>query len=259
MGEIRGLLVISCLGVAALGAGIASAERMLLNENYNVLPISVSDDNRLDAYVPYMQAMKRLPDDDIENLRKISDSVITDLRSGRLQPLLSAYHGEETIMGPKGQWLNELSHRCATLLKSAHEASAAGKKDSAIADAVRVAGLLESVRFCSFQSLLKTSAQTRQSLEIIEANLPGAKTLPSAVKVWFRTKPHQDSSLEALEKRSGHLQAYYVARYPSEDAVQTDLDLSIRESSKLAHRFSQSEKAEKMLQVASVHGFASQR
>lgn len=259
MGEIRGLLVISCLGVAALGAGVASAEKMVLNENYNALPINVVEDQRLDPYVSRVHILSQIDQNDLHGHRKFADSVIKDLRDGQLLPLVTAYHGEETLTGCKGQWLNRITLHCAILLKSAQNAAASGDKLTAAADAIRVTGVLESVRFCSFQTLLKTASQSRQAIELLESNLPDVQKLPSTVQVWFKTKPHPDASLESLQTRSNHLQAFYVARYPIEDAMYTDLDLSIKESAKLAHRFSQEEKTERVIQVANAHGFASQR
>jgi hypothetical protein len=97
MGEIRGILfrTIAGFGVCVLAA--TAVDRTLFHESFVPVPIDMSADRRVDAYVPFYKRM--LPLANLVNgisaidLRNLADDMILASQSGQLQPIVASFHG----------------------------------------------------------------------------------------------------------------------------------------------------------------------
>lgn len=224
MGELRGLLLRVFAGVVLCTATGTAVDRTLVQESFVPIPVDLSVDRRLDAYVPLYRRMMPLVDDrhpisPIE-LREVADDWARGVQSGDLRPLEASFHGESMVESPKAQLLSVTAKVAAQLNRVSEVEIKNGLIDDGVSDALRANVMIESVRFASPSTMIATASVARRSLKLASANISRAKRIPAHLLAQIRTQGELETRYADMFRRVERQKLVYSVRYGYEDAEQ---------------------------------------
>ncbi|MEI7578241.1 MAG: hypothetical protein WCK51_15230 [Armatimonadota bacterium] len=222
MGELRGLLLRVFAGIGLCTATGTAVDRTLLQESFVPIPVDLSVDRRLDAYVPFYRRMLPLVDDRHPisplELRKVADDWVRASQGGQLLPLEASFHGENLVESPKAQLLYATAKIADQLNRVAEVEIQNGLFDDGISDALRANVMIESIRFASPSAMLTTANVARRSLKLASTNISRAKRIPAHLLVQVRSEGDLESRYADMMRRVERQKLVYSVRYGAADA-----------------------------------------
>jgi hypothetical protein len=241
MGEIRGILLRTIAGFGLCVLAATAVDRTLFHESFVPVPIDMSADRRVDAYVPFYKRM--LPLANLENgisaidLRNLADDMILASQSGQLQPIVASFHGEELEESPKGRLVNTTIRLAKQLTEVASAEFNAGRIDDAVSDAIRASALVETIRFTSDDTVMRSAPVIRQSLEISSNNISKVKKLEPHLVRQLAIAQTSKARFEEMERRSATLNLVYSIRYGVDETMTSNTQSSFFDSRTRAQKF----------------------
>ena len=229
------------MGLGLCAATASAVDRTLFRESFVPVPVDLSVDRRMDAYVPLYRRIQPLilrtrPISPID-LRSIADEWIELSQNGQLLPIEASFHGENMDESPKGQLVEGTMRFAIQLTEVAQAELENGLVNDAVADSIRAAAVLDSVRFASPATMMMTATVIRRPLNLAATNISRVKTLPAIlVKQLEISRGANDRYIECL-KRSERQELIYTVRYGNINADEED-QIDFRGSKKTgAQRF----------------------
>lgn len=226
MGELRGLLFRIFAGVGLCCTTAFAFDQFLFKESFSSIPVDLQVDRRLDAYVPYYRRLLPLAQDSRAispiDLRQIADDWIIATQAGKLEPIQTSFHGEDVTTSPKGQLIEVVKIIGSQLNRVAETEVDSGLLDDGVADAIRAAALIDSVRFASPTTMFSTAGIARQSIRIASTNISKVKILPAHLYRQVQQSQVSSSKYAEMLKRADHLKLLYTVRYGRYDAAQIE-------------------------------------
>jgi hypothetical protein len=241
MGEIRGILFRTIAGIGLCVLAASAVDRTLFYESFVPVPIDLSADRRVDAYVPFYKRM--LPLSNLDNgisaieLRELADDMILASQSGQLQPVVAGFHGEELENSPKGRLVDITILLARQLTDVASAELKSGRIDDAVSDAIRASALAETIRFTSDDTMMKSAMVIRRSLEISANQISKVRKLEPHLVGQLAIAQTSQARFEELERRSAKQNLVYSIRYGIDDTIRNNTPNLLGESQTRAQRF----------------------
>jgi hypothetical protein len=227
MGELRGLLLKVSGGLGVCVLAMTAVDRTLLHESFVPIPVDLAADRRVDAYVPYYRKMLPLVDPknafSAIDLRSLADEMILASQSGQLKPILVSFHGEELEDSPKGRLVSSTICIARQLTEVAVVELRNQRIDDAVADAIRASAVIETIRFASDESMMKSALVVRRAVEISSAKISEVKRLDPHLVRQLASNVSAQARFEEMERRSAQLKLMYSVRYGEDDAMESSI------------------------------------